>query len=144
MKSEPVCPTWNWHPFCLNSKPNSVNLYGVLNNTSGEKKYFLDYYLDSFDTDIPVGISLKLNNAYYVLRKTHTDYTDAIKIRSELGEDLVKAISENQSDLVLSYSSRVDTINLEFSKRQSENFRSSMLDVVKQIESLEKMKIIKK
>jgi hypothetical protein len=144
VESPNVCLKWNWHPFCVESKPNSINIVGIISNSTLEKKYYLDYYIDSFDADIPVGISLRVGPVYYQLKKIHTDYTDILKIRSELPLDFVDLLIKSNDSMMLSYSNRKDTMNIDFSDRHAESFRNSIKEVVSKVNSLEKMNIVKK
>lgn len=143
VKSPPVCLKWNWHPFCLESKPNSLMVRSTLNNTSGDYKYFLDYYLDSFDSDIPIGVSLKIDGIYYNLKKTQTDYTDTLKISSELTEEVATKIISTKKTILLSYSNRKVTLNFDLSSSDTETLQSYVKEVTQKTTSLQKMKIVK-
>jgi hypothetical protein len=143
VKSEPLCLSWNWHPFCVVSKPNSIQLIGVFNNSTLEKKYFLDYYLDSFDTDLPVGVSLKVDGVYYNLRKSATDYVDTLKISSELSEEVVTKLKATKNSISLSYSSRKNTLNFDFSSRQTDKFIQDLTELTNKTTNLQKLKIVK-
>ena len=95
VKSSSFCPTWNWHPFCVETKPNSIFFTGTLNNSTSEKRYFLEYFQDSFDTDIPIGVSLKIDGTYYVLKKVSTEYSNFDFTMSE-----TEKIKNNLKDMV--------------------------------------------
>lgn len=142
VKSQTVCLTWNWHPFCVDTKPNSLMIKGVLNNNTGERKYYLEYYTDTFDTDLPVGVSLKIDGVYYNLRKVFTEYTETLKVTSELNEEVVKKLLNTKNNLSLSYSNRRNTLNFELSSRKSTSLIENLRDVQKQLLSLERLKIV--
>jgi hypothetical protein len=115
----------------------------TLNNTSGDYKYFLDYYLDSFDSDIPIGVSLKIDGIYYNLKKTQTDYTDTLKISSELTEEVATKIISTKKTILLSYSNRKVTLNFDLSSSDTETLQSYVKEVTQKTTSLQKMKIVK-
>lgn len=142
VKSQSVCLTWNWHPFCVDTKPNSLIIKGILNNNTGEKKYYLEYYTDSFDTDLPVGVSLKIDGVYYNLRKAITEYTDTLKITSELNDEVISKLLNTKNNLSLSYSNRRNTFNFELSSGKSAKLVENMREVQKKLLSLEKLKIV--
>lgn len=142
VKSKSVCLTWNWHPFCVDSKPNSLMIKGVFNNNTGEKKYYLEYYTDSFDTDLPVGVSLKVDGIYYNLKKVFTEYTETLKVTSELNEEVINKLLNTKNNLHLSYSNRKQTFNFELSSGKSNSLIENMKDVQKKTLSLEKLKIV--
>jgi hypothetical protein len=143
VKSSSFCPTWNWHPFCVEAKPNSIFFTGTLNNSTSEKRYYLDYFLDSFDTDIPIGISLKIDGTYFVLKKVSTEYSNSMKLRSELSEDMIKNISSTNQTISLSYSNRKSSLNFDLSTSETEKLKSNLRDVVEKINSMQKLKIIR-
>ncbi|MCX7998956.1 MAG: hypothetical protein N3A69_08405 [Leptospiraceae bacterium] len=142
VKSKTVCLTWNWHPFCVDTKPNSLMIKGVLNNNTGEKKYYLEYYTDTFDTDLPVGVSLKIDGVYYNLRKVFTEYTETLKVTSELTEDVVNKLINTKNNISLSYSNRRSTLNFDLSSGKTSSLIDNMKDVQKKVLSLEKLKIV--
>ncbi|MCB1177889.1 MAG: hypothetical protein KDK36_09950 [Leptospiraceae bacterium] len=142
IKSKPICLKWNWHPFCLETKPNSLTIRGILENSNLEHKIYLDYYLDSYDSDIPVGVSLLIDGTYYNLRKAGTEYTDTLKIRSEISEDIVKKIQKTKKTISMSYSNRKETLNFEFSSGETDDFKNYLKEVTDKIKSLKKMKIV--
>jgi hypothetical protein len=143
VKSKSYCPTWNWHPFCVETKPNSFYFRGVYQNSIGEKRYYIDYYIDSFDTDLPVGISLKVDGTYYILKKTLTDYSEALKLRSELPDDLIKLIGSTKENISLSYSNRKSTINFDFSNSETETIKNNLKTTIETVNNIQKLKIIK-
>ncbi len=143
VKSSSFCPTWNWHPFCVESKPNSIYFMGTLQNSTSEKKYYVDYYLDSFDTDLPVGFSFKIDGTYYILKRVSTDYADSLKLRSELSDDIIKLLSSTNQPVSISYSNRKATLNFDLSMRETEKVKMKLRDVVEKIQSSSKLKIIR-
>lgn len=115
-----------WTLFCYQSKPGSLLFRGVTENSSGEKKYFLDYYMDSFDTDFPVGVSLKLGDTFYNLRRAQTEYGDVLQISSEVTNEVIEKILSADGPIVLSYSSRRNTENRELTSGDSARFKSEV------------------
>lgn len=142
VKSKAVCIAFSLNPFCYEGKSNSLMIHGSLNNSTGAKKYVLDYYLDNFDSDLPVGVSLKIDDKYYVLPRLGTDYSDFLKISSELKDDVVKKFDGTKS-LEISYSNRRDTKNIVFSRGERDSFQQIIKDVVEQIDKTQKMEIVR-
>jgi hypothetical protein len=145
VKSSTVCFSFRWYApfFCWDAQPNSILLKGIYNNNSGEKKYYLDYYLDNFDTDFPVGVSLKIDGTFYNLRKVQTDYSDTLRIRSEINEELIGKLKSYSGNLLLSYSNRSTTTNYELSSGESESILKNAKEVFDKLSSVSKMKIVK-
>lgn len=143
VRSETFCPTWNWHPFCVESKPNSIVFIGVLNNTTGDRRYFIDYYLDSFDTDIPVGLSLRIEGTFYNLKKVATEYSEALKLRSEISEEVGRLLVSGNQPIVISYSNRKKTMNFELNESETNSIRKKYQSVRDTLGSQERMKISK-
>lgn len=144
VKSETVCTEFTWYwPFCTKGKAKSLMVKGIYNNSTGDKKYFLDYHLDMLDTDLPVGLSLNIDGTYYNLKKVSTDYTDILKLESELTQEVISKINSARSNLGFSYSNRKDTMNFNLSAGESRDLRNQLNEVVKKINAQEKLKIIK-
>jgi hypothetical protein len=143
VKSSSFCPTWNWHPFCVETKPNSIFFTGTLNNSTSEKRYYLDYFQDSFDTDIPIGISLKIDGTYYVLKKISTEYSYSMKLRSEISEEMIKILSNTNQPISLSYSNRKSSLNFDLTMSETEKVKNNLREVVEKINSMQKLKIIR-
>ena len=99
--------------------------------------------MDSFDTDIPIGISLKIDGTYFVLKKVSTEYSNSMKLRSELSEDMIKNISSTNQTISLSYSNRKSSLNFDLSTSETEKLKSNLRDVVEKINSMQKLKIIR-
>ncbi|MCE9502007.1 MAG: hypothetical protein K8R21_16115 [Leptospira sp.] len=129
-------------PWCFECKPNSILLKGIMENSSGTRTLFLEYYLKTFETELPVGVSLKLDNQYFILKKTETSYGENLKIVSELAPELIPKI-ESAGTVLLSYSSRSETLNIEFSSGERKNFLNFLKGLNEKISSLDKMNIQK-
>ncbi|MBK8399331.1 MAG: hypothetical protein IPL26_29330 [Leptospiraceae bacterium] len=144
VKSETICTEFTWYsPFCTMGKAKSLMIKGIYYNSTGDKKYALVYHLDMLDTDLPVGLSIYLDGTYYNLKKVSTDYTDIVKLESELSPEVITKIIESKKNLFLSYSNRKDTLNFGLSDRESRALSSQLNEVVKKINEQEKMKIVK-
>ncbi|HMV42538.1 MAG TPA: hypothetical protein PK079_21440 [Leptospiraceae bacterium] len=143
VKSEPVCTVFTWYwPFCTQGRAKSFLIKGIYNNSTGEKKYFLDYHLDMLDTDLPVGISVYLDGVYYNLKKVSTDYSDILKIESEINLDLISKMNSAKNNFSFSYSNRKETHNFTLSSGDTKDFLKQLNDVVKRINAQEKLKIV--
>jgi hypothetical protein len=144
VKSETVCTEVPWYsPFCTKGKSRSLMIKGVYNNLTGDKKYYLDYYLDILDTDLPVGLSLNLDGTYYNLKKMSTDYTDILSIESELNPEVISKINAVKNDILISYSNRKNTLNFALSAGDTKKFLTQLNEVTKRIAAQEKLKIVK-
>lgn len=144
VKSETICTEFTWYwPFCTKGRAKSLMLKGIYNNSTGDKKYFLDYHLDMLDTDLPVGLSLNLDGTYYNLKKVSTDYTDILKLESELTPEVISKINSAKSSFAFSYSNRKDTLNFTLSPGETRDFRTQLNEVVKKITAQEKLRIVK-
>ncbi len=142
--SETVCTELVWYsPFCSKNKPKSVSFKGVFQNTSFEKKYFLDYVLDNSDIDIPLGLSIQIDGTFYNLKKMATDYVDIFKITSEISEDVLIKIVSSKNNFVISYSSRKDTFNYQLTDSKSKQLAEQADFILKKMKSVGKMKIMK-
>ncbi len=144
VKSETICTEFTWYwPFCTKGKAKSLMIKGIYNNSTGDKKFLLDYHLDMLDTDLPVGLSLYLDGTYYNLKKVSTDYTDIVKLESELSAEVITKIKETKKNFILSYSNRKDTYNFALSEGETNAFTNQLNEVIKKITTQEKMKIVK-
>lgn len=143
VKSETICTEFTWYlPFCTRGKAKSLMLKGVYNNLTGDKKYYLDYHLDMLDTDLPVGLSLNLDGTYYNLKKVSTDYTDIVKLESEINQEVISKINSAKNNFSFSYSNRKDTYNFALSSGETKEFVKQLNEVVKRINAQEKLKIV--
>lgn len=142
--SETICSETPWYsPFCTKGKSRSFMIKGIYNNSNGDKKYYLDYYLDLLDTDLPVGLSLYLNGTYYNLKKMSTDYSDILNIESELSSEVISKLNSVKSEIQISYSNRRNTTNFYLSSSDSKKLISQINEVIKKISDQEKLKIVK-
>ncbi|MCW7471258.1 hypothetical protein [Leptospira kanakyensis] len=112
-------------------------------NGTGLVQYFLLYEIGTFDVDIPIGVSLKLGETWYNLKRTNTDYSDTIIISSAISSDLIPKIGENQS-IAISYTNRKETINYNLSSNQTATFQSNLSKLIRTIESEPKLNIYRK
>lgn len=143
VKSEPICTAFTWYwPFCTNGKAKSFLIKGIYNNLNAEKKFFLDYHLDMLDTDLPVGISVNIDGVYYNLKKVSTDYSEILKIESELNSDVISKMNSAKNNLSFSYSNRKDTFNFALSSGETKEFIKQLGEVVKRTNAQEKLKIV--
>ncbi|MDX1959451.1 MAG: hypothetical protein SFU98_12810 [Leptospiraceae bacterium] len=145
VQSEPTCLSWKWYSpfFCYSGKANSVELRGTVSNNTGDKQFFLDYFLDSFDTDFPVGVAIKIDSTYYLLRKSQTDFSNTLLIRSEMSDEVISKLKGSSSSILLSYSNRSHTYNYQLSSGEAESLRKNAREVFDKLNSASKMKIVK-
>lgn len=143
VKSETICTEFTWYwPFCTRGKAKSLMIKGVYNNNTGDRKFYLDYHLDMLDTDLPVGLSLNLDGTYYNLKKVSTDYTDIVKLESEISPEVINKINSSKNNFAFSYSNRKDTLNFALSSGETKEFVKQLNDVVKRINAQDKLKIV--
>lgn len=143
-KSETICTEFVWYsPFCFEHKSRSIQLKLIVNNTSLEKRFLLDYIIDSADTDLPVGISIQIDGTYYNLKKMGTDYVDILKLSSELTPDILNKIISSRSDFIISYSSRKETFNYSLSSSNSSKLRNESKEILDKSKSFSKLNIVK-
>lgn len=112
-------------------------------NSTNTIQYSLVYEIGTFDVDLPLGVSLKLGDVWFNLRKTNTDYSDTILVGSALPADLIPKIGESSS-VVISYTNRKGTMNYPLSLSSVKRFQSSLSKLVRSIEPEPKMTIQKK
>jgi hypothetical protein len=144
IQSATICTEFIWYsPFCSKNKPKSVSFKGIYQNTSNEKKYYIDYVLDNSDIDIPVGLSIQIDGTFYNLKKMATDYVDIFKITSEIPEEILNKIVNSKNHFVISYSSRRDTFNYSLSDSKSKDLANEAEHILKKMKSVSKMKIMK-
>ena len=115
---------------------------GVYNNLTGDKKYYLDYHLDMLDTDLPVGLSLNIDGTYYNLKKVSTDYTDIVKLESEISSEVISKVNSAKNNFMLSYSNRTDTHNFTLRSGDTKEFAKQLNEVIKRVVAQEKLKIV--
>ena len=143
VKSETICTEFTWYwPFCTRGKAKSLMIKGVYNNLTGDKKYYLDYHLDMLDSDLPVGLSINIDGTYYNLKKVSTDYTDIVKLESEISSEVISKVNSAKNNFMLSYSNRKDTHNFTLSSGDTKEFAKQLNEVIKRIVAQEKLKIV--
>ncbi|XDD52684.1 hypothetical protein AB3N62_09270 [Leptospira sp. WS4.C2] len=112
-------------------------------NTSGLVQYFLLYEIGTFDVDLPIGVSLKLGDTWYNLKRTNTDYSDTIVISSAVSPELIPKVGESQN-IGISYTNRKETFNYQLSSGQTASFQTNLSKLIRTIESEPKLNINKK
>ena len=146
VKSESICLNVHWYNpvswFCYEARPFSLSFRGVIDNSTGKSTYYLDYHIDPFDKDLPVGVSLKLDTSYYNLPKTGMDYLDSIKIISQMSDEVLQKASKSKN-IGFSYSNRSETVNLELSSSDADKLRSALEKLSSAVSSQAKMVIVK-
>jgi hypothetical protein len=144
VRSETVCTeVFILWPFCTKDKSKSVLLKGIFNNSTSEKKYFLEFVPDTADTDIPVGISIYIDGTYYNLKKMSTEYVETIKLSSELSAEIMNKLSNAKNNIRISYSNRTTTFNYSMNTSNSEKLSKQAGVILKQMKSVEILKIVK-
>lgn len=136
-RSGPVCPS-SW--YCSLGKSGSLNFKGILNNKTGEKPLFVEYYVSSFEESFPIGISIKLDQTWHNLRKASTDYGDTVRVVSVLPADVVDKVLSSK-EIQFSFSSRENTTTLALTSSQSESLKSLLKDLKEKIDSQAKLLI---
>ena len=144
VKSETFCLDFAWYNpftyFCYEEKPQSLRLRAVMDNRKEEKHFYLDYYLDEYEKELPVGVSIRIGEAYYKLDRAAIDFVDSIKISSEVNESVLKEI-EKAEVLGFSYSNRSNSANYEFKQTEKEELKSRVRYVLETIHKQKKMKV---
>ncbi|XDD41418.1 hypothetical protein AB3N58_08795 [Leptospira sp. WS60.C2] len=112
-------------------------------NATSAVTYFLLYEIGTFDVDIPIGVSLKIGETWYNLKKTNTDYSDTIIVTSALTQDILPKIGENQT-ITISYTNRRETINYQLNASQTTKFQTNLSKLIRVIESEPKLNINKR
>ncbi|MCG6152818.1 hypothetical protein [Leptospira bandrabouensis] len=112
-------------------------------NNSGIVQYFLLYEIGTFDVDLPIGVSLKLGETWYNLKRTNTDYSDTIVITSAISSELIPKVGESQN-IGISYTNRKETTNYTLNSGQTASFQSNLSKLIRTMESEPKLNINKK
>ena len=99
-------------------------------------------YLDSYDVGLPVGVSLKVDNDYYKLKKVATDYTSTLKIKSEISPKVMKRILSSNS-IMVSYSNNTETKNIELSSGDKKDLVEQIKEVKTKLDAQSRMSIYK-
>ncbi len=134
-RSGAICPS-SW--FCSTGKSGSLNFKGILNNKTGEKPLFVEYYVSSFEESFPIGISIKLDQTWHNLRKTSTDYGDTVRVVSILPADMVDKIF-SAKEIQFSFSSRDNTTTIALSSSQVDGLKSLLKDLKEKIDAQSKL-----
>ncbi|TGJ99336.1 hypothetical protein EHO59_15850 [Leptospira semungkisensis] len=137
LRSGPLCPT-SW--FCSQGKPGSLNFKGILNNKTGDKPLFIEYYMSSFEESFPIGISIKLDQTWHNLRKTSTDFGDTVRVVSILPADLTDKVL-NAKEIQLSFSSRDNTTTFALSASNADGLKSLLKDLKEKLDAQSKLMI---
>lgn len=137
--SEEVC----LDSFLLVPKRPCISFRGEKDNQTGAVQYYLLYEMGTFEVDLPIGVSLKLGDVWYNLKKSNTDYSDTIVISSSIAGDLVPKIGESKS-IQVSYTSRKGTTNFQLKDAAVGKFQSSLSKLIRALESEPKLIIQKK
>ncbi|EPG67354.1 hypothetical protein [Leptospira wolffii] len=136
-RSGAVCPS-SW--LCSLGKSGSLNFKGILNNKTGEKPLFVEYYVSSFEESFPIGISIKLDQTWHNLRKTSTDYGDTVRVVSILPSEIVDKVLAAK-EIQFSFSSRDNTTTLALNVSDAESLKSKLKDLKERIDAQAKLSI---
>ncbi len=99
--------------------------------------------MGTFEVDLPIGVSIKLGDVWYNLKKSNTDYSDTIVVSSSVTGDLIPKIGESKS-IQVSYTSRKGTTNFQLKDATVVRFQSSLSKLIRALESEPKLIIQKK
>lgn len=143
VESESVCIAYSLslNPFCYRGKPNSLLVTGVMENKTLKKFMYIDYFLDSYDVGLPVGVSLKVDNDYYKLKKVATDYTSTLKVKSEISNKVIDRILSAKS-IMVSYSNNTETKNIELSSGDRKDLVEQIKEVQTKLNKQSRMSIL--
>nr|WP_244894510.1 hypothetical protein [Leptospira alexanderi] len=137
--SDSLCP--GFHLFCSGGDTRSLSFRGVFKNSTSEKSIFLDYYLSSFEVSFPVGVSLKLDGAWFNLRKVGTDYSDSVRISSFVPTEVADKII-HAKEIAFSFSSREKTTNQFFSPAEAAKFQFLLKSLREKLDTQSKLNIL--
>jgi hypothetical protein len=137
--SEEVC----LDSFLFVSKRPCIYFRGEKDNQTGSVQYYLLYEMGTFEVDLPIGVSIKLGDVWYNLKKSNTDYSDTIVVSSSVTGDLIPKIGESKS-IQVSYTSRKGTTNFQLKDATVSRFQSSLSKLIRALESEPKLIIQKK
>ncbi|MDF3819009.1 hypothetical protein P3G55_03810 [Leptospira sp. 96542] len=112
-------------------------------NATGQIQYFLLYEIGNFDVDLPLGVSMKLGDSWYNLKKTNTDYSDTIVVTSAVSAEIIPKINESKQ-IIISYTNRKETLNYNLNASRVASLQSNLTKLFRAIESNPKLNIIKK
>ncbi|TGN18414.1 hypothetical protein [Leptospira idonii] len=138
-QSEEICIGTRFYFF--SGRP-CISVKGEKDNNSGQVQYYFRYEIGTFDVDLPLGVSLKVGDTWYNLKKSSTDYSNTIVVSSHLPPEVTAAIGSGKS-FVVSYTNRSGTENFPLNGTQVSRLQDNLLKLQKQLESEQKMKIQK-
>ncbi|WP_246028081.1 hypothetical protein [Leptospira fletcheri] len=137
LRSSPVC-IFSW--FCSPGRSGALNFKGVLNNRTGEKPLFLEYYVSSFEESFPIGVSLKLDQTWHNLRKVTTDYGETLRLVSILPPEVADKIMAAK-EIEFSFSSREHTVTKSLGSGDSENLKQQLKELKTRLDAQAKLSI---
>jgi hypothetical protein len=120
-----------------------VYFKGERDNTTGNVQYYLLYEMGTFEVDLPIGVSLKLGEIWYNLKKANTDYSDTIVVSSSIPTEVLPKIGESKK-ISISYTNRKGTMNFELRDSSVNKFQTSLSKLIRALESEPKLNIQKK
>lgn len=142
--SEATCLNFKWwNPlswFCYAEKPMSLSIRASVDNENQQIAYFLDYFVDDFELDLPIGVSIKLDNTYYNLKKSSIDYVETIKITNKISADILQLATRAKS-ITFNYTNRNRSYDIELSKGTRDELAIAIKELIKQAKSIQKMTI---
>lgn len=125
------------------SKRPCVYFKGERDNATGNVQYYLLYEMGTFEVDLPIGVSLKLGEIWYNLKKANTDYSDTIVVSSSIPTEVLPKIGESKK-ISISYTNRKGTMNFELRDSSVNKFQTSLSKLIRALESEPKLNIQKK
>ncbi|PJZ68395.1 hypothetical protein CH373_05955 [Leptospira perolatii] len=136
-RSLPVCVN-AW--FCGAGDSGSLSVRGLLNNRSGEKTLFLEYYMSTFEESFPVGLSLKLDQTWHNLRKVSTEYGQNVRVVSLLPVDVYEKIQQAK-EVQFSFTSREKTVTHPLSKSDLNSLQKYLSETKSSLDTYAKLNI---
>ncbi|GBF48948.1 hypothetical lipoprotein [Leptospira ryugenii] len=128
--------------YFFSGKP-CVSIRGEKDNNTGSVQYYIKYEIGSFDVDLPLGLSVKLGDVWYNLRKSNTNYSDTITVSAVLNpEELLAFTAANKVEIA--YTNRARTDHYQLSETQTKSLKDSFVRIQRLLESEKKMQIFKK
>lgn len=117
-----------------------LEIKGVRDNTTLQKRLMLVYKLSSFDVEFPMGLSLSIDGEFYNLTKISTEYGDTLEMVSDLPISLTQSIAKAKS-ITVSYTNRKHTINTDLSSREISKFNDYLKEIQDLLKKEPKLKI---
>ncbi|WP_051133768.1 hypothetical protein [Leptospira fainei] len=137
LRSGPICIS-SW--FCSSGRSGSLNFKGILNNRTGEKPLFLEYYVSSFEESFPLGVSIKLDQTWHNLRKVSTEYGETLRLVSLLPIEVADKI-QSAKEIEFSFSSRENTTTRSLSAGDAEAFKNFLKETRAKLDAQAKLTI---